>query len=104
MPAARKREQVRLSKEEVEHVALLARLELTAQEQERLTEQLNSILDHFQALSELDTSAVPPTSHVVEITNVFREDEPGPCLTSDQALSGAPDRVGDTFRVPRVVE
>jgi len=95
---------VRLSSEEVEHVALLARLGLTEEERQRFTEQLNSILSHFQALSELDTSQIPPTSHVVEVANVFRPDQVGPSLTPEQALAGAPDRGDDTFRVPRVVE
>lgn len=95
---------MRINTEEVDHVALLARLELTEEERVRFTEQLNSILEHFQALSEVDTGGVPPTFHVVDATNVLRADEVGPSLSPSQALSGAPDRVDDTFRVPRVVE
>lgn len=95
---------MRLTQDEVEHVALLARLELTDEEKERFTEQLNSILQHFQALSEVDTTGVPPTSHVIEVHNVTRPDRVTPSLSPEEALSGAPDRVDDLFQVPRVVE
>lgn len=95
---------MRLTQDEVEHVALLARLELTDEERERFTEQLNSILEHFQALSEIDTSGVPPTSHVIEVQNVTRPDRVTSSLSPEEALSGAPDRVDDLFQVPRVVE
>ena len=95
---------MRLTQDEVEHVALLARLELTDEEKERFTEQLNSILEHFQALSEIDTTGVPPTSHVIEVQNVTRPDRVTPSLSPEEALSGAPDRVDDFFQVPRVVE
>ena len=95
---------MRLTPEEVEHVALLARLELTEEERERFTTQLNSILEHFEQLRQLDTTGVPPMSHAVAVSNVFREDEPGPSLSPDEALSNSPDQASNCFRVPRVIE
>jgi aspartyl-tRNA(Asn)/glutamyl-tRNA(Gln) amidotransferase subunit C len=95
---------MRLTPEEVEHVALLARLRLADAERERFTRQLNSVLEHFEQLQQLDTSGVHPMSHAVAVSNIFREDEPAPSLTSDEALQNAPDRHRDCFRVPRVIE
>ena len=93
-----------LSPQEVEHIALLARLELSEEERARFTQQLSSILEHFEQLRQLDTSGVAPTSHAIPRENVLREDEPAPSLTSEEALAGAPDKSGDCFRVPRVIE
>ena len=95
---------MRLTPEEVEHVALLGRLRLTEEERARFTTQLNSILDHFEQLKEIDTAGVPPMSHAVPMSNVMREDEPQPSLTPAQALQNAPDQDRDCFRVPRVIE
>jgi len=95
---------LRLSKEEVEHVALLARLDITDEEKARYTEELNQILAHFDKLNELDTSGVPPTSHVIPMTNVFRKDEVKPSLPVESVLANAPDATETAFRVPRVVE
>ena len=95
---------MRLTPEQVEHVALLARLELTAEERERFTTQLNSILEYFEQLQQIDTTGVPPMSHAVAITNVFREDEPQPSLTPEEALQNAPEQERDCFQVPRVIE
>ena len=95
---------MRLTPEEVEHVALLGRLELTEEERQRFTTQLNSILDHFEQLQQLDTSDVPTMSHAVEMSNVFREDEPAPSLSPEAALENAPDQTDNCFRVPRVIE
>jgi aspartyl-tRNA(Asn)/glutamyl-tRNA(Gln) amidotransferase subunit C len=95
---------MRLTPEEVEHVALLARLRLTEEERERFTTQLNSILEHFEQLQQIDTSGVPPMSHAVPMSNVLREDEPAPSLSPEEALQNAPDRDRDCFRVPRVIE
>ena len=95
---------MKLSKEEVEHVALLARLELTDEEKERLTEHLNKIMVHFEKLQELDTTEVEPTSHSIPVQNVFREDVAGECLTSEEAISNAPEGRDDYFIVPQVVE
>jgi len=93
-----------LTREEVEHVALLGRLELTGEEKERFTEQLNAILDYFEQLRAIDTEGVPPTSHAVPLQNVFREDEVKESLTVEDALGNAPSRLAETFRVPRIVE
>ena len=95
---------MRLSREEVEHVALLARLDLTEEEKTRYTEELNQILAHFEKLNELDTAETPPTSHVMPMTNVFRADEVRPSLPVEEVLANAPDAAEDSFRVPRVVE
>ena len=93
-----------LTPEEVEHVALLARLQLTDEERERFTSQLNSILEHFEQLRQVDTAGVPPMSHAIAMSNVLREDEPAPPLSPEDALRNAPDRRDDCFRVPRVIE
>lgn len=95
---------MRLSKEEVEHVALLARLDLTEDEKQRYTEELNQILGHFGTLDQLDTEGVPPTSHVIPMTNVFRKDEVRLSLPVEAVIANAPDATDDSFRVPRVVE
>ncbi len=95
---------MRLTPEEVEHVALLGRLELTEEERERFTTQLNSILQYFEQLQQIDTTGVPPMSHAVAVTNVMREDEPAPGLTPEEARQNAPDQDRGCFRVPRVIE
>ena len=95
---------MRLTPEEVEHVALLARLRLTGEERKRFTTQLNSILEHFEQLQQIDTSGVPPMSHAVPMSNVLRDDEPTPSLAPEEALQNAPDQDRDCFRVPRVIE
>jgi aspartyl-tRNA(Asn)/glutamyl-tRNA(Gln) amidotransferase subunit C len=95
---------MRLTPEEVDHVALLARLKLTGEERERFTTQMNSILEHFEQLQQIDTAGVPPMSHAVPMSNVLREDEPAPLLTPEEALGNAPDQARDCFRVPRVIE
>jgi aspartyl-tRNA(Asn)/glutamyl-tRNA(Gln) amidotransferase subunit C len=93
-----------IERKDVEHVARLARLALTDAEIERMREQLNGILSYIEKLNELDTDGVEPTSHAVPMLNVMREDEPGPCLPRDEALANAPDRAGEFFRVPRIIE
>lgn len=95
---------MKITMQEVEHVARLARLELTAEEKERMRAQLDSILSYIDKLNELDTSAVEPTSHVLPITNVFREDEVMPSLAQEEVLANAPDRHELFFRVPRILE
>ena len=95
---------MRLSREEVEHVALLARLKIGEEDIERFTGQLNTILGHFEALKEADTGDIPSTTHVVPMTNVVREDCTWESLSPDEALFNAPERRGDLFKVPRVVE
>jgi len=93
-----------LTREQVEHVAMLARLELDQQEVERSMHELNEILAHFERLKELDTEGVAPTSHVIPLTNVFREDEVTPSLPREKVLMNAPEAVDGSFQVPRVVE
>ncbi|MBI2162112.1 MAG: Asp-tRNA(Asn)/Glu-tRNA(Gln) amidotransferase subunit GatC [Candidatus Rokubacteria bacterium] len=93
-----------ITRQDVEHVARLARLELGDAEIERMREQLNAILGYIDKLRELDVTNVEPTSHAVPLVNVMREDEVVPCLSQDQMLANAPDRVGELFRVPRIIE
>ncbi len=93
-----------LSKKEVEHVALLARLKFSEDEKERFTTQMNSILQYMEKLGRVDTSRVPPTFHAVSRTNVFREDEVRPSLPQERSLSNAPDGDGRFFRVPKIIE
>jgi aspartyl-tRNA(Asn)/glutamyl-tRNA(Gln) amidotransferase subunit C len=95
---------MRLTPEEVEHVALLGRIKLTEEERERFTTQLNSILGYFEQLQQLDTSGVPPMSHAVPMENLFREDEAGDSMSAEEALANAPDQDRGCFRVPRVIE
>jgi aspartyl-tRNA(Asn)/glutamyl-tRNA(Gln) amidotransferase subunit C len=89
-----------ISRDEVLHVAGLARLELTDEEIERFQEQLNAILEAVGKVSELDLSEVEPTAHPLDLSNVWAEDEPRPSLSVEEALANAPDRDGDFFRVP----
>jgi aspartyl-tRNA(Asn)/glutamyl-tRNA(Gln) amidotransferase subunit C len=93
---------VAISREEVLHVARLARLALTDEELERLTDELGAILDAVGVVAELDLTDVPLTSHPLDLVNVWEEDEPRPSLTLDEVFANAPDRVGDSFRVPPV--
>ena len=85
---------------EVLHVARLSRLKLTDEETARMAGELSSILDHIAKMSELDLEGVPPTSHVVEVEQGLRPDEPGPCLPREVALAQAPAVQDDGFLVP----
>ena len=89
-----------ISRAEVLHVARLARLALTDDEVERLTEELGAILDAVSVVAELDLSDVPPTSHPLDLVNVWDEDEPRPSLALEDVFANAPVREGDHFRVP----
>jgi aspartyl-tRNA(Asn)/glutamyl-tRNA(Gln) amidotransferase subunit C len=89
-----------ISRDEVLHVARLARLELSDDEVTRFQEQLSAILDAISKVSELDLAEVPPTSHPLEIANAWAEDVPHECLTIGEAFANAPDREGDYFRSP----
>jgi aspartyl-tRNA(Asn)/glutamyl-tRNA(Gln) amidotransferase subunit C len=91
---------VAISRDEVLHVARLARLDLTEEEIERFQEQLNAILEAVGKVAELDLSGVEPTAHPLDLVNVWAEDEPRPSLTVEEALANAPDRDGSLFRVP----
>ncbi len=94
----------RISLREVEHVARLARLELSAPEKERMRSQLDVILGYVAKLGEVDIAGVPPTSHVLPLVNVMREDEVRPSYPADAMLANAPDPEGDLFRVPKILE
>jgi aspartyl-tRNA(Asn)/glutamyl-tRNA(Gln) amidotransferase subunit C len=91
---------VAISRDEVLHVARLARLALTDEEVERLGAQLSAILEAVGKVSELDLSDVEPTSHPLDLVNVWAEDEPRPSLPVEEALANAPDREGGYFKVP----
>jgi aspartyl-tRNA(Asn)/glutamyl-tRNA(Gln) amidotransferase subunit C len=88
---------------DVEHVAALARLSFSEEEKQKLTDQLNDILRYMDQLNTLDTSAVEPLSHVIELSNVFRADALRPGLTAEEALKNAPDRTEKFFKVPKVI-
>jgi aspartyl-tRNA(Asn)/glutamyl-tRNA(Gln) amidotransferase subunit C len=94
---------VAISREEVLHVARLARLALNDDEVERLTHELAAILEAVGVVSELDLADVAPTSHPLDVTNVWGEDEPRPSLALEDVFANAPAREGDLFRVPPTV-
>ena len=89
--------------QDVEHVAHLARLSFTEEEKVRLTTQLNSILKYMEELNGLDTSAVEPLSHVIELQNVFRQDVRTPGAEREEALQNAPAHSEQFFKVPKVI-
>jgi aspartyl-tRNA(Asn)/glutamyl-tRNA(Gln) amidotransferase subunit C len=89
---------------DVAHIARLARLDLSEDEQTLYASQLGKVLEHIEQLNSLDTTNVQPTSHVLEISNVFREDKERPSQSHDDALGNAPDRSGNFYRVPRIIE
>ena len=93
-----------ITREEVQHVARLARLSLPEAEADRLREQLSAILDYVKQLDRLDTRDVLPTSHAVETGTPFREDAVRPFGDREAILANAPDRLNDCFRVPRIIE
>jgi aspartyl-tRNA(Asn)/glutamyl-tRNA(Gln) amidotransferase subunit C len=89
-----------IDREQVLHVAKLARLELSGEEVERMAAELSGILEHVDRIAALDLDDVEPTSHVVALENVLRADEPEPCLPRERALEQAPDPADGAFRVP----
>jgi len=95
---------MKITRKEVEHVAKLARLALKDEEAEQLTRQLSDILTYVEKLNELDTKDVEPTSHVLPVRNVLREDEVSGSIDRGKALVNAPDRTEEFFRVPKVIE
>ncbi len=94
----------KITRKDVEHVARLARLELSEDEKARMTDQLDAILGYFDSLSRLDTTEVEPMTTVIPTVSVMRDDEVRPSLPLEQALAGAPDREDEFFRVPRIIE
>lgn len=95
---------MKITRAEVEHVARLARLELTETEKETFTGQMDAILAYVGKLNELNTDGIVPTAHAVPMENAFREDEVRPSIGIERALANAPERVEGFFRVPKVIE
>ena len=95
---------MRLTKQDIESVAYLSRLELSEEEKEKFTGHINRLLENFEKLQELDTDNVEPTSHVIPVYNVFRKDESRPSLPADEIVSNGPQVAENCFVVPRVVE
>ena len=93
-----------ITEAEVRHVASLAKLALSEEALRRVGRELNRILEYFAELQQLDTSEVPITSHAIPLVNVYREDEVGKSLPTEEAVQNAPDGVDGYFRVPRIVE
>jgi aspartyl-tRNA(Asn)/glutamyl-tRNA(Gln) amidotransferase subunit C len=92
-----------ITREQVEHLAGLARIALTPDEIETMTRELGQIVDNVAKVAEVATDDVPATSHPIPLTNVFRDDVVGETLTVEQALSGAPDHDGSRFRVTAIL-
>ncbi len=100
----RKKSQFKLiSKEEVEHLAWLSRIELSEEEKRLFAGQLNDILNYFKIIDEADTKGVPPTYNVLDLTNVFRRDVVRPSLPRGEALKNAPKKERGYFKAPRIV-
>jgi aspartyl-tRNA(Asn)/glutamyl-tRNA(Gln) amidotransferase subunit C len=95
---------MKLNREEVLHIARLARVALTEEEITRMSEQLSNLLEHFEVLQKVDTEGVPPTAQSVTLQSVMREDEVKPSLPAEDILANAPRREGDCFRVRAVLE
>jgi aspartyl-tRNA(Asn)/glutamyl-tRNA(Gln) amidotransferase subunit C len=95
---------MKLSREDVLHIARLARVDLTEAEITRYSEQLSDLLEHFEVLQQVDTEGVPPTAQSIELRSVMRDDEVQPSLPPGDVLANAPRREGDFFRVKPVLE
>ncbi len=95
---------MKLDREQVLHIAELAKLSLTEEETELFSEQLSEVLAYFEQLQELDTDDIPPTAQAIYQRNVMRPDTTAPCLTPDEALANAPQRKGDYFQVKPILD
>ena len=95
---------MKIARQEVEHVAVLARLALEEAELDQLTGQMNQILGYVDKLNELDTGGIIPTAHAVPVENAFREDVVRPSIGHDKAFQNAPEASGNCFRVPKIIE
>jgi aspartyl-tRNA synthetase len=104
LPAAERPVSERISISHVKHIAKLARLKLSDSEADTYQKDLNSILDYVETLREIDTQNVRPMSHVLKLSNIWREDKPGNPKRTDSILSNAPEREGDYFKVPKIIE
>ena len=96
--------EAKITLKEVEHVARLARLDLSEPAKERMRSQLDAILTYIDKLRQLNTERVEPTSHAIPMVNVMREDEVRPSLPAGEMLANAPEREADFFRVPKIIE
>ena len=92
-----------ISKEEVEHVAWLARIELSEEDKDLFTKQFNEIIDYFKKIYAVDTKGVPPTHHVLGLVNIYREDKVLPSLPAKEVLKNAPKKERRFFRAPRII-
>lgn len=95
---------MKITREQVQHVATLARLSLSDDEVAQFTGQMGDILAYVEKLNELNTDGIVPTSHAVPMENAFRDDVVRPSIGVENALANAPDRIADFFRVPKVIE
>jgi aspartyl-tRNA(Asn)/glutamyl-tRNA(Gln) amidotransferase subunit C len=95
---------MKITKEEIEHIAVLARLSLSEKEKQVFGSQLSSILDYMEKLNELDTKDIEPTSHVLSLSNVMRNDTLRPSIPKDDALTNAPNHTENFYRVPKIIE
>lgn len=93
-----------ITKDQVKHVANLARLAVTDEEVEKLSDDLSAIIGYAEQLNELDTEGVEPTTHVLDLKNVMRKDEPKQWITQEEALKNAPDKEAGQFKVPSILE
>lgn len=95
---------MKITRKDVEHVALLSRLELAEGEVDKFTGQFNAILGYIEVLNKLDTAGVEPTAHVLPLRNVMRPDEARPSLPRELALANAPEEEDGYFKVPKILE
>ena len=95
---------MKVSKHDIEHIAMLARIDLTDEEKALFGSQLSSILDYMEKLNELDTSDIEPTSHVLSLQNVMREDTVRDSIPREDALMNAPSHIEKFYRVPKIIE
>lgn len=95
---------MKVSKHAIEHIAMLARIDLTEEEKDLFGSQLSSILDYMEKLNELDTSTIEPTSHVLSLQNVMREDTVRESIPREDALMNAPSHTEKFYRVPKIIE
>ena len=94
---------MKISTEQVLHIADLARLDIDPRAVDRLAGQVAAVLDYVDTLGQVDTEGVPPTTHAIDLTNAFREDTPHPHLDRDEALANAPEQAQGSFVVPKVI-
>jgi aspartyl-tRNA(Asn)/glutamyl-tRNA(Gln) amidotransferase subunit C len=95
---------VKITKEQIQHIAVLSRLNLSEEEKDLFGSQLSSILDYMDQLNELDTRETEPTSHVLSLSNVMRDDILASSLPGEEALKNAPSHSQNFYRVPRIIE